>query len=84
MIIGAPKEIKNNENRVAITPAGVDALIHAGHAVFIEQNAGAGSGITDDEYIHSGAKILAEAREVFAKVDIVVKVKEPLESSAAD
>ena len=80
MIIGVPKEIKNNENRVAITPAGVDALVHAGHTVFVERSAGEGSGIADEEYVHSGAQILPEANEVFAKADIIVKVKEPLES----
>ncbi len=80
MIIGVPKEIKNNENRVAITPAGVDALVNAGHTVFIEHTAGEGSGIPDEEFVHSGAQILPEAREVFDKANVIVKVKEPLES----
>jgi alanine dehydrogenase len=80
MIIGVPREIKNNENRVALTPAGVDALKHAGHTVLIEQEAGAGSGITDEEYVHSGAEILPAAKEVFDRADTIVKVKEPLES----
>ena len=80
MIIGVPKEIKNNENRVALTPAGADALKHVGHTVLIERGAGEGSGITDEEYVHSGAEVQPSARDVFDKADIVVKVKEPLES----
>ncbi len=80
MIIGIPKEIKNNENRVAITPAGVHALVNRGHQVMIEQSAGVGSGITDAEYLEVGACILEIAQEVYAQADIIVKVKEPLES----
>ncbi|GAV26533.1 alanine dehydrogenase [Carboxydothermus islandicus] len=78
MIIGVPKEIKNNENRVAITPAGVEALVAAGHKVVIENNAGLGSGITNEEYIKAGAEILPTAAEVFAAADMIMKVKEPL------
>lgn len=78
MIIGCPKEIKNNENRVGITPAGVQAMCKAGHTVCVEKNAGIGSGIFDEEYIEAGAKILASAREVYAKADMIIKVKEPL------
>ncbi|QYY42357.1 alanine dehydrogenase [Aneurinibacillus thermoaerophilus] len=77
MIIGVPKEIKNNENRVAITPAGVAAFVHAGHEVLIEKNAGLGSGFTDEEYVKEGAKIVATAKEAWA-ADMVMKVKEPL------
>lgn len=80
MIIGIPKEIKNNENRVAITPIGVDALTRDGHKVLIERGAGDGSGITDGEYENSGAVIIPGAKEVYSKADVVVKVKEPLES----
>ncbi len=80
MIIGIPKEIKNNENRVAITPAGVDELVRAGHTVLVENGAGTGSGIEDGEYVHSGAVVTASAKEVFEKADTIVKVKEPLES----
>ena len=80
MIIGVPREIKNNENRVALTPAGTDALVHAGHTVFIEAGAGEGSGITDEEYVHSGAQILSAAAEVFNRADVIAKVKEPMES----
>lgn len=78
MIIGVPKEIKNNENRVAITPAGVTAFVKAGHTVYIQNNAGAGSGITDEEYTQAGAQILATAKEVFDAADMIIKVKEPL------
>ncbi|ABB14509.1 MULTISPECIES: alanine dehydrogenase [Carboxydothermus] len=78
MIIGVPKEIKNNENRVAITPAGVEALVAAGHKVVIENNAGLGSGITNEEYIKAGAEILPTAADVFAAADMIMKVKEPL------
>ncbi|GAV21902.1 alanine dehydrogenase [Carboxydothermus pertinax] len=80
MIIGVPKEIKNNENRVAITPAGVEALVSAGHKVVIENNAGLGSGITNEEYIKAGAEILDTPAEVFAAADMIMKVKEPLPS----
>lgn len=78
MIIGVPKEIKNNENRVALTPAGASALVKAGHQVFVETNAGIGSGITNEEYVAAGAEILDTNVEVFAKADTIVKVKEPL------
>ncbi|WP_339197630.1 alanine dehydrogenase [Solibacillus sp. FSL R5-0449] len=79
MIIGVPKELKNNENRVAITPAGVDGFIKAGHKVLIEKGAGLGSGFTDLEYVNAGASILDTAEEVW-KADMVIKVKEPLSS----
>ncbi|MBA1337071.1 MAG: Alanine dehydrogenase [Firmicutes bacterium] len=78
MIIGVPKEIKANENRVAITPAGVEAFVRAGHEVVIEKSAGVGSGITDEEYAAAGAKMLDSNKEVFAKADMIMKVKEPL------
>ncbi len=80
MIIGVPKEIKNNENRVAITPAGVQQLVKEGHTVIIEKNAGVGSGITDEDYINVGAKIYDSNIEIFNNADTIVKVKEPLES----
>lgn len=80
MIIGVPKEIKNNENRVAITPDGVHALVASGHMVLIEKSAGVGSGIEDSDYVLVGAKILDKNTEVFDQADIIVKVKEPLES----
>ncbi|AFQ44253.1 alanine dehydrogenase [Desulfosporosinus meridiei DSM 13257] len=80
MIIGVPKEIKNNENRVALTPAGVVALGKAGHQVVVETKAGVGSGIRDEEYIAAGADILATPAEVYARADMIMKVKEPLAS----
>lgn len=78
MIVGIPKEIKDKEYRVAITPAGVDVLIKAGHKVIIEKAAGAGSGIMDEEYRKAGAEIAGKAHEVFELADMIVKVKEPL------
>lgn len=80
MIIGCPKEIKNNENRVGITPAGVQAMCKTGHTVYVEKNAGIGSGISNEEYIEAGAKILETSREVYAKADMIIKVKEPLQA----
>lgn len=79
MKIGIPKEIKNNENRVAITPAGVLALVENKHEVLIETGAGLGSGFTDQDYEEQGAMIKQEAKEVW-QADLVVKVKEPLPS----
>jgi alanine dehydrogenase len=76
--VGIPREVKNNEFRVAITPAGVHELVRGGHQVFIEQNAGVGSSITDDEYLSAGAQILPTADEVWATADLVLKVKEPI------
>jgi alanine dehydrogenase len=78
MNVGIPKEIKNNENRVAITPAGVEALRQAGHNVFIETNAGLGSGFTNEDYQNAGAVILESAAEVWNTADMIMKVKEPL------
>lgn len=79
MLIGVPKEIKNNENRVAITPAGVDAFVKAGHKVIIETEAGMGSGFTDGDYTNAGAEIVETAAEAWS-ADMVMKVKEPLSS----
>lgn len=79
MIIGIPKEIKNNENRVSMTPAGVYALCKAGHQVYVETNAGNGSDFSDQEYQEAGA-VISSSEEVFAKADLIVKVKEYLES----
>jgi alanine dehydrogenase len=78
MIVGVPKEIKNKENRVAMVVAGVRALTQAGHKVLVQQNAGVGAGISDEEYRKSGATIVDSAKDVFAKSDMIVKVKEPL------
>lgn len=79
MIIGVPKEIKTNENRVGATPAGILALTQAGHTVLVESGAGLGSGFSDQEYADQGAVIKTSAAEVWA-ADMVLKVKEPLES----
>lgn len=79
MIVGIPKEIKNNENRVAITPAGVAAFVQNGHKVLIETNAGMGSGFTDEDYKAVGADIVPSAADAWA-ADMVMKVKEPLAS----
>ena len=80
MIIGVPKEIKNNENRVALTPAGVVSYVQAGHKVLIETNAGIGSGFTNEEYVAAGAVIIEDAGDVWTQADMIMKVKEPLES----
>lgn len=80
MIIGTPKEIKNNENRVAITPAGVKALTQADHRVLVQKSAGLGSGITDQEYQDVGASILDTAEKIFEQSDMIMKVKEPMPS----
>jgi len=79
MIIGVPKEIKDNEARVGITPAGAKALVEAGHTVLVETQAGAQSGFLDDEYQHAGAEIVGDAGYAWGKADLVVKVKEPIE-----
>ncbi|UOY91917.1 alanine dehydrogenase [Ectobacillus sp. JY-23] len=79
MRIGVPAEIKNNENRVAMTPAGVVHLIRNGHEVYIEAGAGIGSGFTDEQYVAAGATIVATAAEAWA-MDMVMKVKEPIAS----
>lgn len=76
--VGIPREVKNNEFRVAITPAGVNELVRNGHQVFVEQGAGAGSSITDQEYVDAGAATLGTADEVWATTDLLLKVKEPI------
>jgi alanine dehydrogenase len=78
MLIGVPKEIKTNENRIALVPAGAEALIGQGHKVFIEKGGGLGSGFTDAEYKAVGAKILPTAAAVWAKAEMIMKVKEPI------
>ncbi len=80
MFIGVPKEIKNNENRVALTPAGVLSFKNAGHTVLIEKGAGLGSGFADEDYVKAGAEIIETAANVWAKADMIMKVKEPLAS----
>ena len=80
MIIGIPKEIKNNENRVAITPSGVSLLVNGGHEVLLENNAGVGSGFTNAEYVVAGAKVVETPAEVWNTAEMIMKVKEPLTS----
>ena len=79
MIVGIPKEIKNNENRVGMTPAGVSELIRHGHTVYVQHTAGEGSGFPDSEYQAVGANILPDIADVYAAADMIVKVKEPIE-----
>ena len=79
MLIGIPKEIKNNENRVGATPAGVKELVAHGHQVYVQHTAGEGSGFGDDEYVAAGATILPTIEEVYAKAEMIIKVKEPIE-----
>lgn len=80
MIIGVPKEIKTNENRVALVPSGVELMKQNGHTVLVETNAGKGSGFDDETYIKAGAEIIITAAEVFAKAEMIMKVKEPIAS----
>ena len=80
MIIGVPKEIKNNENRVALTPAGATELVKRGHEVYVQATAGVGSGFTDDIYVKAGVKMLPTIEEVYAIAEMIMKVKEPIES----
>ncbi|MDR6124709.1 MULTISPECIES: alanine dehydrogenase [Bacillaceae] len=80
MFIGVPKEIKNNENRVALTPAGVVSFLNAGHTVLIEKDAGIGSGFTNEDYAKAGAEIIDTAEQVWTKAEMIMKVKEPLSS----
>lgn len=83
MIIGVPKEIKTNENRVALTPAGALELTKRKHTVYVQSTAGEGSGFDDDEYEAAGAKILPSIEEVYAIAEMIIKVKEPIESEWA-
>ena len=78
MILGIPKEIKSEENRVCMTPAGVEVMVKNGHQVLVEKNAGAGSGFTDDAYTRSGAKIVDTPQQIYATAEMVMHVKEPL------
>ena len=78
MKIGIPKEIKTNENRVSMVPAGAEALVAAGHTVYVEQGAGDGSGFGDDQYVAVGARILPTADAVWKEAEMIVKVKEPI------
>ncbi len=79
MIIGVPKEIKNNENRVALTPAGAKELVKRGHDVYVQTSAGVGSGFADNEYESAGAKLLPSIEATYEKAEMIMKVKEPIE-----
>ena len=79
MKVGIPKEIKNNENRVGMTPAGVAEMIRHGHEVMVQHTAGEGSGFADDDYVKAGARILPTIEDVYRECDMIVKVKEPIE-----
>lgn len=79
MKVGVPKEMKNNENRVGMTPAGVAEMCLHGHEVFVQQKAGEGSGFSDEEYVEAGARILPSIEEIYEVADMIVKVKEPIE-----
>jgi alanine dehydrogenase len=79
MIIGVPIEVKNNENRVGLTPAGATELVKLGHDVYVQTNAGSGSGFENLEYVEAGAKILATIEDVYAIAEMIIKVKEPIE-----
>jgi len=80
MIIGVPKEIKEQEQRVALLPSLTNQLTRHGHSVLVERNAGLGSGYPDQDYVKAGAEIVEQAKEVFARADMIVKVKEPLKA----
>jgi alanine dehydrogenase len=80
MLVGVPKEIKVHESRVAITPEGVSEFVHAGHSVLIQDGAGVASAITNEDFIQAGAQIVATADDIWQKADLILKVKEPIES----
>ncbi|PCJ20390.1 MAG: alanine dehydrogenase [Candidatus Cloacimonadota bacterium] len=79
MIIGIPKEIKNNENRVGLVPGNVNQLVHSGHTVYVQETAGIGTGFSDQDYIDAGAKMLSSIQEIYAISDMIIKVKEPIQ-----
>lgn len=83
MLIGVPKEIKNHEYRIGLTPAAVNELVVNGHQVMVQQNGGKAIGFTDDQYVSAGASIIDNAEEIFAKADMIVKVKEPQANECA-
>jgi len=83
MIVGVPKEVKEDEYRVAMLPVGVEELVSRGHQVVVQAGAGMGSGLADHDYLQAGAELVASGEEVFAKADLIVKVKEPMRSEFA-
>ena len=80
MIIGIPSEIKNNEARVALTPSGAKELTKNGHQVYVQSDAGTGSGFLDKDYLDAGAKMLSDPSEIYKIAEMIMKVKEPIES----
>ncbi len=80
MIVGIPKEIKNNENRVSLTPSGARELVQRGHTVYVQHTAGINSGFTDEAYEKAGAHILPSIEDVYGTAEMIIKVKEPIES----
>ena len=80
MIVGIPKEIKNNENRVSLTPSGARELVQRGHTVYVQHTAGINSGFTDEDYEKAGAHILPSIEDVYGTAEMIIKVKEPIES----
>ena len=78
MFIGIPKEIKNNENRVGMTPSGVAEFVRRGHTVFVQHTAGEGSGFSDEAYTKAGARILPTIEDVYQQAELIVKVKDPI------
>jgi len=80
MIVGVPKEIKTSENRVALTPAGASEFVKNGHSVYVQATAGVGSGFADEDYVKAGAFVLPTIEEVYAIAEMILKVKEPIES----
>src|SRR5438128_6824081 len=80
MIIGLPREIKPNENRVALTPSGAEILKTQGHRVIVETNAGVGSGFKNEDFVEAGAEIIATPKEIFDRAEMIMKVKEPIAS----
>ena len=83
MIVGVPKEVKEDEYRVAMLPVGVEELVSRGHQVVVQAGAGMGSGLADHDYLQAGAELVASGEDVFAKADLIVKVKEPMRSEFA-
>src|SRR5437867_9694906 len=83
MIVGVPKEIKQDEYRVAMLPVGVEELVRRGHKVLMEAGAGLGSGLPDHDYLQSGAELTSGPQEIFGRADLIVKVKEPQRSEIA-
>ena len=79
MIIGVPKEIKSNENRIALTPSGAAELVKRGHEVYVQSYGGEGSGFHNDDYLSAGARILSSTEDIYKVAEMIVKVKEPIE-----